>query len=228
MFGRDEVEIAFAHRQHGRLRQLFSIYLFADDRVFAHAPEYVNTPVLGQIRIDERRIGRWALGQTRQQRRFRNRKLTRGFVEVGLGRFADPPGARAEVDLIQIQIEDLVFGEVALDLSRQHHLAELAREAPFGAEQHLLDQLHGDRAGALLDAAGADVHPGGAQDRHIVDPTVLEEVAVLRGHESEACVLGQRSQRYHDPPLGRKATDEHALVIQHAAGQRWLIIFDGT
>ena len=228
VLGCNEIEIAFPHRELGRVLDCFPIHLIANDRVLAHAPQHVDAPVLGQVGIDERRIGGRALGQTRQQRRFRNRKLARGLVEVGLGRFADPPSPRAEVDLIQIQIQNLVFGEVTFDPPRQHHLAQLARETPLGAEQHLLDQLHGDRARALLDAAGADVHPGCAQDRRVVDPSVFEKVTVFRGHEGHARVTGQGSQRDDDSPLGREATDEHTPVIQHAAGQRWLIVFDGA
>ena len=60
---------------------------------------------------------RGALGQ---------RQLRRGLLEVELRRRADAVDAVAEVDLVQVQLEDLVLRVLLLDPDRQRQLLELA------------------------------------------------------------------------------------------------------
>ena len=103
-----------------------------------------------------------------------------GVAEVGAGRGLDPVGALAEVDRVQVLGEDLVLAPVALEPVGERRLAELLedRAAAFGFER-VLDELLGDRRGALLGALAEDVLDQGAADALEVDAVVFVEARVL-------------------------------------------------
>nr|WP_232014053.1 hypothetical protein [Glycomyces terrestris] len=95
-----------------------------------------------------------------------------------------------EVRLVQVALEDLVLRQLLLDGHRQARLAELAGRGLLGRGDDLVDRLgvqleraahvlHGDRRGALLDAAGVVVGDERAHDAAVVDAVVLVEPRVL-------------------------------------------------
>ena len=98
---------------------------------------------------------------------------------------ADAPGAAAEVDLVQIEIEDFVLREGLLDPPRENDLAHFTRVGSLRCQQETLHHLLGDRACTLRDAAFAEIGEGGAKDRHEVDALMLEERAVFSRDEGE-------------------------------------------
>ena len=182
-----------------------------------HAADHRLSPALGGVPVAVGRVLRRALGQAREHRRLGHRQLAHVLVEVRLRRRPDPVGAVSEVDLVQIEVEDFVLAEARLDLARQDHLSDLAAEAALGAEQHLLHELHRDRARAFLDLAGAQVDPGGPDDGPVVDPRVLEEVLVLGGHEGEAGVLGDLGEGRDVAPLVVVLADREAVAVDDHA-----------
>jgi hypothetical protein len=132
----------------------------------------------------------------------------------------------AVVDLVQIEEEDFIFAEPALDLLGEDHLSNLAPELSLGVEEHLLHELHRDRAGALLDATGAHVDPGRSHDRDVVDAGVLEETAVLGGDERQADVVGERAHGHEYPLFLRDFGDLPALAVVHEAREVGLVVGD--
>src|SRR5207302_7636388 len=87
------------------------------------------------------------------------------------------PGA--EIDPVQIDFEDLVLSEAALEPQSQQRLARLASEAALrGQEQHL-GELLGDGAAALDDMPGAQIAKRGANQANRVDAEMAVETAVL-------------------------------------------------
>ena len=101
-------------------------------------------------------------------------------AEVGPRGGLDPGRALAEVDLVQVLGEDLVLRPLALEVVGERRLAQLLEHGPavLGGER-VLDELLGDRRGALLGGARAHVLPHGAGDALEVDPAVLVEALVL-------------------------------------------------
>ena len=85
----------------------------------------------------------------------RERQLLERLVEEGARRGLDAVGALAEVDLVEVHLEDLVLRVVALDLDRERDLLELARQRALVGEEQVAGELLGDRAAALRACAGA-------------------------------------------------------------------------
>jgi hypothetical protein len=64
------------------------------------------------------------------------------FAEVILRAGLKAVDALTEVDLIGVEGEDLVLGEVALDLDGEQDLLQLAAEGAFGGQEQVFCQLH--------------------------------------------------------------------------------------
>src|SRR5262249_50478862 len=67
-----------------------------------------------------------ALGKPGKKRALPERELVRGFTKIAAGSKLDAPGAAAEIDRIEIELENLCFAERLLDPRRHNHLADLA------------------------------------------------------------------------------------------------------
>src|SRR5262249_40979776 len=67
--------------------------------------------------------------------------------------------ALAQIDLVQVGLEDSLLRVARLDDRRQPRLAQLAEEGALRAQKPDLDELLRDGAAALLDPAGPDISP---------------------------------------------------------------------
>ena len=96
-------------------------------------------------------------------------------------RLLDPVGAVAEVDRVQVRLQDPLLrpGLRALELPRVGGLAHLAGDRLLVAVERVLDELLRDRRAALDDALAANVRDERAADATEVDPVVLPEAPVL-------------------------------------------------
>ena len=105
----------------------------------------------------------------------------------------DPGGPVPEVDVVQVHLEDLVLGELPLDLVGHPDLEDLAAERPLASGQRVGEdvagELHRDGARPFVDAAGLHVADDGAEDALQVDGAMLAEPLVLDGDERLADVL---------------------------------------
>src|SRR2546427_11113523 len=106
----------------------------------------------GALGMGARVVDRRRLGKRRQRGRFRDVQLRGVFAEVDLCCGLHPMGARPEVDLVQVQLENRVLGEVALDLDCDARFLELTRELLLAADlvrEDVAGELHADRREAL-------------------------------------------------------------------------------
>src|SRR5262249_2064310 len=142
--------------------------------------------------------------------------------------FADAVRAVAEVDLVQVEVEDLLLREPLLDAAREHHLADLARVGALGREQQALHHLLRDRARALDLAAREQVLPRGARDAREVDSLVLEERPVLRRHERVDHVFGYVGERDQPAPLLEELADRAPVAIDHLGDELRAIVRDAV
>ena len=101
------------------------------------------------------------------------------LAEVGLRRGLHAVGAAPEVDGVEVAVEDLGLGQLALELHRQHRLLDLAGDGALVGQVDVLHVLLGDRRAALLRPAAAQVGPEGPGHADRVDAAVLEVGAVL-------------------------------------------------
>ena len=115
--------------------------------------------------------------------------LRGGQAEVVLGGRADPVRATAEVDGVQVLLEDLLLGRALGQLLGDEDLFDLAGHGLRRADVGVVvpDQLLGDRRPALQVPAGAgEVVVGRPQDAARRDAALVPEVLVLRGDHGVA------------------------------------------
>ena len=112
-----------------------------------------------------------------------------GFSKIRSRRHLDAPGAAAEIDGIEIELENLPLAQLALDPRRHDHLADLALVGEIVADQQVLRDLLGDGRAALRAAGLGKVADEGADQAALVDPLVLIEALVLGRDEGFLHVL---------------------------------------
>src|SRR2546429_7375378 len=119
----------------------------------------------------------------------------------------------AEVDLIRVELEDLVFGEILLDVDGQEGLVHLAAEALFRRQEDLLGKLLGQRRGSLDLLPGNEVLETGTDDGLRIDAAVMVEVRILGGDDGVDQMRRDVALADHDPPLNRILREGNAATV---------------
>ena len=125
-----------------------------------------TTPERGARGLDvggRRIIGR-RLDQAGDDRRLAEAQMVGAMAEEAARRGVDAIGAAAEIDAVEIELEDLVLAELALQRERQDRLLDLAAEAAVVGQEDVARELLGDRRGradavAVLTTADAIARP---------------------------------------------------------------------
>jgi len=202
-----------------------------------HLLEDVVPPLERRFLLLDRVVVRGALDHAGEQRGFERREVGGVLVEERLGRGLDAVRAAAEVDGVQVFGQDLVLGELSLDLDREQALAHLLPERPrrdrIGLHAglrillvptgvHVLHELLCERRTALHDLAGDEVGPRRAEDPAYVDPGVVVEALVLDG-DDRVPELGRHLRQGDDRPVDRRVQrrDLVALAIVDVGGLQW-------
>ena len=92
------------------------------------------------------------LGQRGERRRLGDIQIPDRLAEVALRRGLDAVRAVAEVDLVEVELEDLVLGVLRLDRARDLRFLELANERLLARDalgEDVARELHRDRREAL-------------------------------------------------------------------------------
>ena len=106
---------------------LGSLALFGSNKAgIDHAIDHIHLTTSRTGRIVERIVGARCLGQAGEHRGFGNRDVLQRLAEIGLRRGGEPISAVAQVDLIQVNLEDLVFAQRTFQLESEQHLIDLA------------------------------------------------------------------------------------------------------
>ncbi len=119
----------------------------------------------------------------------------------------------AEVDLVQVSLEDLLLAVMQLEQHRHDELGAFALERALGGEEEVLDELLRQGA-AALQAVAAHEAPRGAGDAAQVVAVVCVEGAVLGGDERLHQGLGDLREADQHPVLvvaGIDAADRQRL-----------------
>ena len=163
---------------------------------------------------------RRAVGQHRQQRRFRPAELLRRPLKIAPGGGAQAHGVAAERRAAGVLAQDLVLIQVPLQLQRQHRFAGFFREGArrVGAQQ--AGQLHGQGGAAADHPTGGQIVAGGAQHRQRVHAGVGFEAAVLEGEQRPAILVRHPRHRGEAPLLvgGDARRQRPSLPVQHQGG----------
>mgnify|MGYP000916171738 CR=1 FL=1 len=130
-------------------------------------------------------------------------------------RLLDAVAAVPEVDVVQVELEDLVLGELLLEPAREERLPDLALVGALGVEEQVLDDLLRDRRAALARAPALEVHEHRAPDAQVVEPLVLVEAGVLGREDRELDVRRQLLDRHHRAPLDEELGEEGPVAREH-------------
>ena len=110
-------------------------------------------------------------------------ELLEVFAEEGLGGLAEAvdgvAAALAEVDLVGVHLEDLLFVEAIFELEGDEDLDELALDAFFWREEEVFCELLSEGGAAAGSVVGDEVGEGALGDAEVIDTAVIEEVAVF-------------------------------------------------
>jgi hypothetical protein len=115
-------------------------------------------------------------------------------AEISPCRRLDPIGARAEIDAVEVELENLVLRILALEPESEDRFLDLARESPLLGEEEVLGELLGEHRAALDGRARGRVAGQRAQDREGIDAEMGIEAAVLDGNEG----LGHEARQIID------------------------------
>src|SRR6185295_1690329 len=107
----------------------------------------------------------------------------RRLAEIAEGRRVDAVGAGAEIDAVEIELEDAALGEPGLKPQRQHDLLDLSLEGPLRFQEQVLRQLLGEGRTALDDAARLIVGEEGPDEADRIDTEMMIEAPVLDGDD---------------------------------------------
>ena len=106
-----------------------------------HAVDHPIAPLDRALALAERMVIVRRLRQRREIGGLRNGEFVHRLVEIDERRRSDAIGAKAQVDFVQVKLEDLVLAVSALDLERQQRFLDLARHRKFVGQQEVLGDL---------------------------------------------------------------------------------------
>ena len=172
-------------------------------------------------------VGR--LRQRREVGRLLDGEILQLLVEIAHARGRAAIGAHAEVDLVEIELENAVLRVGALDADGEDRFLDLALHRALAAQKKVLRHLLGDGRGAfdaprLAFELRFDELEDGARDALEIDAAVFVEAPVLGRKERRDEALGDRVDRHEDAPLARVLGDERAVVRVDARHHRRLVL----
>ena len=162
-----------------------------DVAVLEHVAQDALEAGLRLARVDRRVPGAGGGQDAGEQGRLRDRHLRGGVAEVRLRGGLDAVGAAPEVDRVEVGAEDLLLGQLPVDLNGHDRLLELAQVGAGRIDVVVLDVLLGQGGGALA-VAPAQIVPQGADDALGIDAVIGVEGAVLTGDDGVADIIGDR------------------------------------
>src|SRR6202049_1129378 len=132
------------------------LLLRRDDPLLPHRGEHRMAALEGAVIVGPRRQGRRRLDQPGYQCGLRKRQRARRLAEQVLRhRFHAVPPA-AQVDTIEVQLEDLLLRELLLEEERNPRFLGLATERPHVRQEERACELLGDGTATLAPPAAPD------------------------------------------------------------------------
>jgi hypothetical protein len=203
-------------------------FLTGDVAVLEHASEHPVAPRDRGVVVAHRMVVARPLGQRREIGDLGQRQVVERTVEVVERRGGDAERPPAEEDLVEIELEDAILRQRALEAQGEQRLTDLARDRELVAQEEIARHLLGDGARPDRPPVAAVVHQvlqARAQNVGHADAGVRVEALVLGGDEGVDHALGHLPDRYEDAPLVRELGHDPAVIGVHA-GQRRRVVVD--
>ena len=144
-----------------------------------HTRQYIVTTDGGTLGIDDWIIGRRCFWQAGDHRDLCQGQLIEVHTIIDLCCSGYTIGTVAEIDLVEVQLEDLLLIQLTLYLQCQQDLVQFTQVSLLTAEVEVACQLHGDSGTTLTAFTGQHQVDHGTQDTLIVDTGVFEEAVIF-------------------------------------------------
>src|SRR5688572_14518236 len=161
-----------------RLQRRF-ISLVIDKARIAHCLKYDVPSRDSTVQVNGWRVSGRGLDQSGEQRAFRQRQIGGGLAEVAKRRRLSAVDAIAEVDLVQVQLQNLALVELPFDAGGHNRLFHLAAVRLFRGQKALPGELLREGARALRRAPGAHVRDQRTGDADNIEAAMLVEALIL-------------------------------------------------
>ncbi len=176
-----------------------------------HPAEDQQLPAARALGMADRIVGGRRLRQSGEQRGLRGRHVREVDAEVGLRGGAEAVRALAEIDLVQVELQDLLLGELRFDADRQQDLVDLAHDGLVARQEEIACELHRDRARALFLAAPREIGERRAREPDEVDAVMVVEARILGGEHRVLHHGGNPVERQRNAPLDPVPRDQHVV-----------------
>ena len=133
------------------------------------------------------------------------------LAEVDLRCCAEPVSLLAKIDLVDIDLQDLIFAKAIFDLERQQRLVQFAGQRFFPGKKKVSRDLHRDRRSPLSLAAAYQVGVGCPEHPVVVDPGMLVKALVLGREDGLFHQRGNFLDADHRTALFAELPDQHAV-----------------
>ena len=167
-----------------------------------HALDHVIAAGFSAFALGERVIVVWSLGQSGQIGHFAQRQLVHRLIEIVQRGRSHAIVAKAEINFVEIKLEDFFLGVVFFDAQRQQSLARLAGVGLFVAKQEVFGNLLGDGGSTLLTGTG-QVCQQSTGNAFWVDAVMRIKVFVFGGNKCLFHQWGNGRAWQIKPPLAR-------------------------
>ena len=158
------------------------VFLLRDVVVDEHPVEYLFAAQQGGIQIVIGVVGGRGLDQSSENGGFADGQIGEGFAEILVRCGTHPVCALAEIDEIQIFLEDELLGVLIFKLASESQLFYLAAGRLVGAiQEHQPHILLGDGGTAFRHAAFVQIGKPRSQDGSQINAAVLPETLVFNG-----------------------------------------------
>ena len=189
----------------------------------AHTPQNVALSFSCALGIHHGIEARGRFGKPGQHGSFGNGEFGQGLAKVGLRCCTETVRSLTEEDLIDVQLEDLLFGKRFFDFERQKNFDDLAAVSAFGRQKKFSRELHGDGAGPLLGASGHHVDHRGPGNADEVDADMVEKAGIFSSHQGVFHDLGYLMDGHKGSPLFAELANQNAVSAQNAQRNARLI-----
>ena len=155
-----------------------------------------------------------------------------------MGRRRKAVGALPQVNLVEVDLKDLVFGKVAFDFVSHRHFVDLTGVGTFRRQEEVACDLHRDGGTALTFATGEKVRESSAGDAGKFNAGMLVETVVFSGEHRVFHKRRHVLEMHEVTPLFAEFADQGALgavdakrnfrsVVGEGINRRQLFVDDG-
>ena len=227
------LRVALLRVRDGRLRTdvdlLRARHLFLLGRdlfLLAHSLEHDEAAAPGRVEVRPGRIRGGRADDAGDHRGFAERQLRRRLAEQLLGHRLDTIDAAAQINAIEVELEDLFLGEKDLEHHCERRFLPLARERARVGEVQRARQLLRDRAAALLAPARSQIEERRAGDSDRIDAEVMVEAVILDRDDRVLEVGGDLLERHVLPLLVERKPFTSQRVVEHRPAHASIEVVD--